>query len=260
MTRQELRAAYRAGVEMCKGKIPVNGNPPERLATSEFLASVQDAVAAGCEIVNIYGPAGWHGYQPTDAELRAHFDTILTAVKHPVALAPLPVIGYTPKAEFIARLCRDYRQVVAVNLAGMVGESYLLRLMDGLDRDIAINVPWQGSLQRLGLGSSGLLSVEANIIPNTLRRYVDLYDGGDAAAMNRVYADLTRFSDYVMGWKHHSRWIKMAMRALRLPGGEGGAREPFLMPPVEEMRRFTEGLLALGLPEIDQLARKAGLR
>lgn len=261
LTREELRRVYRIGVEVCKGRVPVNGNPPERHTRREFLETVLDAVDCGVEVVNIYGPAGWHGYQPTDAELRSYFDSILAAVRHPVALAPLPILGYTPAAELIAELCRRHRHVVAVNLAGMAGDSYFLHLKEGLDRDVEINVPWPGSLHTLGLGATGLLGVEANIIPRTFRRYGDLYDGGRFDELHRVYADLTRFNRYVVAtWKHHARWIKVTMTVLKLPGAEGFAREPYVMPAADELRRFTDGLLGLGIPEIDELARQAGLR
>jgi hypothetical protein len=51
----------------------------------------------------------------------------------------------------------------------------------------------------------------------------------------------------------------MAMKVLKLPGGEGGTRGPYLMPPEDEVRKFTEGMLRLRLAEIDDLARAAGL-
>ena len=34
------------------------------------------------------------------------------------------------------------------------------------------------------------------------------------------------------------------------PGGEGGVREPYLMPDAAELDRFARGAAALGLPEI----------
>ena len=51
----------------------------------------------------------------------------------------------------------------------------------------------------------------------------------------------------------------MAMKAFGLPGGEGGARRPFVMPPQDEVERFVQGLLQLRLPEIDEMARNAGV-
>ena len=52
----------------------------------------------------------------------------------------------------------------------------------------------------------------------------------------------------------------MAMKILKLPGGEGGPRGPYLMPPDDEVQKFADGLLRLRLPEIDETARAAGLR
>ena len=52
----------------------------------------------------------------------------------------------------------------------------------------------------------------------------------------------------------------MAMKVLKLPGGDGGARGPYLMPPDDEVQKFADGLLRLRLPEIDELALAAGLR
>jgi hypothetical protein len=49
------------------------------------------------------------------------------------------------------------------------------------------------------------------------------------------------------------------MLTLRLPGWEGGLRKPYLMPPDDEMRSFRDALLRLRVPEIDAMARSAGL-
>ena len=51
----------------------------------------------------------------------------------------------------------------------------------------------------------------------------------------------------------------MALKVFKLPGGEGRLRKPYLMPSESEVERFTNGLLGLGLAEIDEPARAAGL-
>ena len=84
------------------------------------------------------------------------------------------------------------------------------------------------------------------------------YERGDLAAANQIYADLHRFNRFVEQWPG-ARWQKMALKVFKLPGGEGGLRKPYLMPSDAEVERFTTGLLALGLAEIDELARAAGL-
>src|SRR5688572_22450083 len=84
MTADELRRVYRTGVDACKGKIPVHGNPPEKLSVRETLEHIRLAIEGGVEIVNVYGPAGWHGFRPTDDEVFAFFAELLSDLKHPV--------------------------------------------------------------------------------------------------------------------------------------------------------------------------------
>jgi 4-hydroxy-tetrahydrodipicolinate synthase len=260
LSNDEIRRVYKIGVEVCKGKVQVNANPPEQNTAQAIIEQNQIAVDSGIEVVNIYGPAGWHGFKPTDQEYYAYFDEVLKAIKHPVAMAPNPVIGYTPRPALIADLTNRYTQVVAINLAG-VDDLYYVNLKDALTRTVEIYVPYNSSIHTLALGATGLLGAEANIIPKTFRRYLDLYQAGDITGASRVYADLLRFSEYVNRWHSSSpRWVKMAMKVLKIPGGEGGVRGPYQLPANEEVQKFADGLLRLRIPEIDELAQAAGLR
>lgn len=259
MTVEELRTVYRVGVEVCKGKVQVNGNPPEKPTVRETLEHIQLAIEGGVEIVNIYGPPGWHAFRPTDDEYRAFFDELLKVVKHPVAIAPNPTLGYSPKPSMVADICHCYHQIVAVNLVNQ-DDDYFIELKDLLKREVALNVPIDGSLDMLLLGAAGVIGGELNLLPKTYRRYIDLYESADYAGAALVYADLKRFNRYVMKWRGaHPRWIKMMMKVFKLPGGEGGLRGPYLMPPDAELEIFARGLLALRIPEIDELARAAGM-
>jgi dihydrodipicolinate synthase/N-acetylneuraminate lyase len=252
----EVRRIYAIGVDVCRGKIPVYANFPEVRSAAEAIAYAQLAVDAGVDMVNLYGPASLHGYRPTDAELNAYFDTVLSAVKHPVVVAPNPTQGYTPKPGLIAGVCDRFHQVEAVNLVGLAGDAYFLQLRELINRDVALNVPLPGSLNMLTLGATGLICNLSNIIPKTVRQYVDLYENGNFDELARVYADLERFNRYVEQWSG-ARWQKMALKVLKLPGGAGGLRLPYLMPPDDEVERFADGLFRLGLPEIDELAHAA---
>jgi 4-hydroxy-tetrahydrodipicolinate synthase len=118
LTWEELRRVYEIGVSVCGGKVQVCANPPEQNTARASRDHALLAAVAGVDVVNIYGPAAWHGYRPTDAEYLAYFDAILTEVRHPVALAPNPIIGYSPAPHLIADICNRYAQVVSVNLSG----------------------------------------------------------------------------------------------------------------------------------------------
>ena len=166
----EVRRVYQIGVEVCRGKVPVYANMPEVRSAQEAIDFSRLAIEAGVDIVNLYGPASLHGYRPTDGELTAYFDEVLTAIKHPVTLAPNPIQGYTPKAGLIADLCNRYPQVESVTLNGLDGDAYFIDLKDGLTRDVGMNVPLAGSLHTLGLGATGLSCNQTNFIPRTCRQ------------------------------------------------------------------------------------------
>ena len=55
LTHEELGRVYRIGVETCKGKVQVNGNPPDQHTARATLEHALYAVACGVEIVNLYG-------------------------------------------------------------------------------------------------------------------------------------------------------------------------------------------------------------
>ena len=257
MTDDELLRVYRIGVEVCKGKVAVNGNPPEQPTVRETLHHINLAIKGGVEIVNIYGPEGRHSYRPTDDEFRGFFDELLPQVKHPVSLAPNTTIGYAPNAAMIAGVCHKYSQVAAVHLVSQ-NDDYYIELKDRLKRDVALYAPLNGSLDMLLLGASRVIGGELNMLPRTFRRYMDLYESGKVVEAARVYADLKRFLRYVSKWRgSFPRPIKMMMKVFKIPGWT--LRGPYLMPSDDELQKFTEGLLQLRLPEIDEMARTAGM-
>lgn len=257
MTHDELRRVYETGVRVCKGKIPVNANPPEKLSIRETLEHVQIAVDAGVDIVNVYGPATWHGYQPTLDEFFAFFDSLLQAVETRVAFSPYVAVGLAPTPPTIAELCQRYPQIVALNLMGQRDE-YFIEVKDRLSRNVAINVQFAGSFETLMLGASAVIGAEMNMIPKTYRRYMDLFVSGDYAEAARVYADIARFNGYVRNWQSaHPRWIKMMMAILEIPGA--AIREPYLPSTQAQRDDFGRGLFQLNLPEVNELARKIGL-
>jgi hypothetical protein len=51
----------------------------------------------------------------------------------------------------------------------------------------------------------------------------------------------------------------MFMKAFKLPGGEGTLPDPYLGYGDAEVARFAKGIIELNVPEISEMARKAGL-
>jgi dihydrodipicolinate synthase/N-acetylneuraminate lyase len=261
LTWDEIQRIYEIGLEECKGKIPVYANPPEQYSVRAMRELVFQAIDAGAELVSVYGIASRHGMKPTDTEQTAYFDEVLEGVRHPMSLAVnLPITGYLPKASVIADVCNRHRQVEAINLS-YGGDAFFLQLKDRLKRDIPIYVHLNGSLSKLAMGAGGVFGTEANIIPRTQRRYLEAVERRNFGEFARLATHIVRFGALVERWSPSvPRALKMAMKFLKLPGGEGGLREPYRMPPPEEYRSFTSALLRLGIPEIEEQARAAGVR
>jgi dihydrodipicolinate synthase/N-acetylneuraminate lyase len=258
MTPDELGTMYRLGVETCRGKVPVHANLPEEHTADATIAQVRIAIEAGVAALHLYTLEGRHGYRPTDRELIGYFDDVLAVIDHPVIIAVNPTMGYIPKPPVIAQIIRNHPQIIGARLSSQP-QIYLIDLQDMVGRDIEYH--WQlgsGAFDPLALGAT-LFAAEANIIPQTFRKLVELQQAGQLAEAGKVLADIRRFNRLIMQWGPCARWIKMCMQVLRLPGWQGGLRKPYLMPPDDEMRGFADALLRLHVPEIDAMARTAGL-
>jgi 4-hydroxy-tetrahydrodipicolinate synthase len=257
LTMGDLRRVYEIGVEVCKGKVPVNANIPEQATPQETIEHAQLAAAAGVDLINIYGPASRHGYRATAAETTAYFEAVLGVIKYPVAIAPNVMVP-TPEAALMADIANRFPQVSAVMAQGQ-DDNYFLTLKNLIKRDIPINVQF-GHFHSILLGAAAVITNQASILPRTYRQYVDAFNRRDFETLGRVYADIMRFDGYVSKIQGTPRWLKMCLRILKLPGGEGGVRMPYRMPTDEEVEKFGQGLLALHIPELDDLAQAAGLK
>ena len=253
MSPAELSRLYAVGVEECKGKVPIHANLPEEHTAEATIAQARIAIRAGVEAVHLYTLEGRHGFIPTDRELAAYFDDVLSAVRHPVVIAVNPTMGYIPEPPIIAEICNRHADIVGIRLSG-VREIYMITLQDMVRRPMTYH--WQfgsAALDPLALGAE-LFAAEANIIPATVALFRDLYEQRRFDELGEVLAHIRRFNKFVMRWGPCARWIKMAMHVLKLPGWEGGLRRPYLMPPEPELQQFAHGLLALRIPEITNLA------
>lgn len=260
LTRDEIRRVYEIGVEVGQGKVIVHSNQPQEHTALASIEQAKMAIAAKVDAVSIYGPGGFHGYRSTDEEYLRYFDRVLGEIRYPVALNPNPIVGYSPPASVIAKICNRYPQVVAIYLSGITDDAYTMKLRDLIERDdVGIWVTSTGSLNALGLGADGIIA-SANFIPKTYRRYADLYDAGKFDELDEVYEQLRRVATFCEPWKYSSpRVHKMIMKVFKLPGGAGGVREPHLDFGPAVVAAFTEGALRLPVPEVQEMARAAGL-
>jgi 4-hydroxy-tetrahydrodipicolinate synthase len=255
----ELDRIYRIAVEELKGKVPVHANLPEEHTALQTVAQAKIAKKAGIDCLHMYVLEARHGMKPTDRELITYFDDIFAEIDSPVCVSVNPTIGAVPKPAVIAEIANKHKQVTSIRLSHQP-ELYLIDLRSMIKRDLAYYYQFNtGAFAPLYLGAT-LFSAEANIVVKTFRRYIDAFEAGDTAKMAEELTHVRRFYGYCKPMGPNPRWMKMAMRGLKLPGGEGIPRRPYLMPKQEEIDSFMKGLLALRIPEIDEYARAAGLK
>lgn len=131
-----------------------------------MIEHAQLAIEAGVDVVHVYQPASWHGYRPQGDERASYSETILREIRHPIALAPNPIIGAGPSPVLVADLCRKFTQIVAINLVGQP-ESYFLELKALLLRSVRHSVDTRGLPNTLTFGAAGIVSGNLNVMPKT---------------------------------------------------------------------------------------------
>jgi len=249
----ELRRVYEIGVSVCKGRVPVQANLPETHTPRAAVEQARLAFDAGIEVVHMYTLEQRHGMRPTDAEYTAYFETVLAEIRQPVVLCVNPNNGYLPPAPVVAALCGRHHQIVGIRSTN-TSAAYLVGLKDAVSReDLRYYAILADTPTALALGFDGIFGGKANLVPRTVRRFMDLCETGDVTRFGPLYEQLMRLHSHVMRWHPAgARWIKMGMRALSLPGAEGGVRPPYLIPGDEEMAAFAAGLRQVGIAEIDE--------
>jgi len=246
----ELRRVYEIGVEECRGRVTVHANPPEPRTAVAMLALVRHAQAANVDVVQLYPMDAGHAMRPTTAEQEAYYRDLLDAIDHPVALSVHVFAGYMAPVALLRKLCEAYAQIVAINVIG-APVSFFVELRDAVDPRVTLNVRLVNAIEGYALGARGFLAAEPNIVPLLCRSIVDRISADDVSGAGDALARLVRLSTIVNRWAPSTaRWVKMAMKVLDLPGGRGGLRKPYLMPPAEELNEMAAAIAALHIDEL----------
>ena len=257
LSQAELRLLYDVGVEECRGRVPLHANPPEPRTAAAMLEPIRHAVQAGVDVVQVYPMDAGHAMRPTPAEQEAYYRDILGVVDHPVALSVHVYAGYMAPVALLRRLCAEYSQVVAINVIGTPLQ-YFVELRDVLDARVTLNVRLINAIEGHALGARGFLAAEPNLTPRLSRSIIDGLHARNPEWAGRDLAHLVRLAAVVNRWAPSTaRWVKMGMKVLDLPGGRGGLRRPYLMPPQAELDAMATALAALGIDELDERLGKA---
>jgi 4-hydroxy-tetrahydrodipicolinate synthase len=253
LSTPELRRLYEVGVEVCRGRVPVYANPRESRSAAAMYEVAREAVAAGVDVVQIYQLDAGHGMIPTLREQEAYFRELLAELQHPLAISVHAYAGYAAPPSLLASLIRDHPQVCAVNVMGPPN-SYFMEVRDALPESVRLYTSVLNALQGFALGASGALLAENNVIPNVCRRIADGWAARDLEVASEAARTVQRFSTVVNRWApSKARWVKMALKVLGLPAGNGVLRRPYLLPPDEEQRDMARAFAALRIAEIEGL-------
>ena len=83
---------------------------------------------------------------------------------------------------------------------------------------------------------------------------VDSWVKGDQQAAGEALANVIRFGNIVNQWAPSTaRWIKMALKVLDLPGGNGVIREPYVLPGEADQKKMADQFAAMGLKQLEGL-------
>lgn len=161
----------------------------------------------------------------------------------------------------MAEIANAHERVGALVLTGHMLDDYFIAMRERITRlDVPIFVTEPGSMNCLSMGAAGIAGNLAGVIPETYRRYMDAVEAGKLKEAASDYADIRRLMAFVSGWTGGvPRWVMMYLKAFKQPGGEGKLPDPYVHYDEGEYGRFTKGILALDIPDINGYARVAGL-
>jgi 4-hydroxy-tetrahydrodipicolinate synthase len=254
LSTAELERVFRIGVEECKGRVPTYATIPEQRTAAATIEKCRIAVASGVEVVQVFFPDAGHGMRPRAEEQERFYRELLSRIEHPLALSVHAHSGFFPSIELVAALCSEHRHVVAIN-AMLTPLPYLVELMQGLGPRVAVYTAMHQFVDGLVLGANGILAAEPNVIPRSCRRVLSAFESNDPAALQSSFAHLIRFSGIVARWAPSTaRWVKMALKVLALPGGNGVIREPYVLPPQKELDEMARAFESLDVRGIEGLA------
>ena len=253
LTQAEMLRVYQIGMEECGGKVPVFANPPESRTALEMIARMRLAISAGVDLVQIYPVDAGHAMRPTYDEQEAFYREVLESIDYPLAISVHIFSGYITPLKLIVSLCKQYKQLEAVNVSG-ASPGYLVALMDAVSPKVKVYNTMGHLAEGLVLGTEACMLGQANVVPRLCNAVMDSFRDGDLASYREMYATLYRFSNITDRWGSNPRWIKMGMKILDLPGAGGGrVRPPYLLPGEAEQNEMSAAMDAIGIRRIEGL-------
>ena len=249
LTKEEVTRLLRIAVEELSGRVPVRAMCVEPRNLKEGLALLDQAAECGVEAAQLYSLDVGHGIHPTEREIEAYLEQGIDRSPLPLALSSHVANGYLVPVSILERVLDPSRPGAEKVLALHVTTPDMLYLGEVVEKvGDRVDIYCGGvmhALTTLGLGGSGYLSGEANLIPQTCVSLIREYTAGryeEAGRLLAVVLAVMRATAVVPGG--YARRNKAAHRALF--GSRVQVREPFAPVRDDEVVAVGESLRAVG--------------
>jgi len=143
-----------------------------------------------------------HSYVPTEAELRAFYDSVFSATQVPVILASHVSAGYEIAPATLSAIADEYSdRVVGLIATHLTNNLYLPRLLEASQQRFPV---WTGSplraLDSCAIGAKGFTSsMDVNIAPELYAAFMAAWASGDLAELSRVYRSTLSLFQRILG-------------------------------------------------------------
>jgi 4-hydroxy-tetrahydrodipicolinate synthase len=258
LTVGELGQLYDVGVATCKGRVPVAANPREARSAGAMLEVAREAVRAGVDLVQLYPLDAGHGMIPTLVEQDRYYRYLLEQLDHPISISVHVSVGYVTPIALLERLTKEFPSIEAINVMGPP-LTYFVELGDalaGTGRTVQLYAPMGSLVPSLYAGAFGCMAAEPNLIPHSSRALADAVLAGQSEEIADRLLFMTRFAHLVNRWAPSTaRWVKMGLKVLDLPGGNGVMREPHVLPDASQVAEMDAEFKRLGVVERERQLR-----
>lgn len=241
LSREERRQVTRVTVEVAAGEVPVYAGTAA-CSTLEAIALARDAEAVGADAA-ILTPPFYFGIPEDD--LYTHFVDVARSAQLPIVVYNNPLYTGNDLGPGVIAELMKVDGVIGLKQSnddlGQLVET--IRLAEGTGRSICTGIDSQ-FYAALCVGSPGIFSTAASIVPGQIVRLYELLQTGDhagALAQHQALQPLNRFLEYDPGY------VSPAKEGLRMLGIDcGPVRRPLPDFPEAEQPALRQALVELG--------------
>jgi len=250
LSDQEVVRVLEIAMEELHEKVPTRAMGREPRTAAEMIAFGKLVQSIGLHGTQIYSLDIGHGNKPSDLELQAYLEEVLSSLEGPCILSIHQSVGYLYPIDLVLTIVERYPNIIGVNVSTS-DIQYIARLTEAIGGKIEIHCGGPAhALTTLALGGTGYLSSEGNLAPQLCVSLVDEYNAGNHAGAESAYRKI--LSLWPITYRYGSiRGTKAALQMLQLPGGY--PRRPRLPVPENAIPEIATKLRALDIPELREL-------